>query len=560
MIAMQHDFLPKSNNVRPRTTSFFHRAVVVGVFAVAVVLPARSAPLQFASGKTDSLQATAQYFTALHAADSSTFAQEFENEFLLLLNEAETQLYAHLQTLAARKEFVVQYWKATNPNPFLPQNDWLLDFLRRRAHARKNFPAPAPPFVDDRGKYYLKYGKPLRRYEDFGSLEVLPNESWSYENVTRNFVVHFKREGRVYREVQNLVEILSGRKRFDPDTEAKVMIAVARQRTSVSPVFGRLFAKWLDLNAAQLHTGSFANSRMALTIDWQQPHPVLFAAAQHARAEVTHARNVVPPSAHDAITAVNAIKLQFELAQFRATNLETRIEVALLAPLKKNLLGEARDTLQLEHRARLSDATFNTVYEAMTESALAVHHDFPNAVAALTLTASPQEGDLSVQIKDKNDGRLGFLRQGLTLRDFTGTALMLSDVQLLLEITAEQKKLLPATLKQERLVAPYPFSAIRKTFPLLCYFEIYNLSAGSYELTYEVTAIKPRELEEQKAKPEKNAPTISVTTTRSANNKTAEELLALDLSQLKKGAYLLEVRVAQKSFTVAAQKRLLIEE
>lgn len=56
-------------------------AAVVCMLAVAVVHPARSAPLQFAPRPTDSLQASEQYFNALHAADSSTFAQEFENEF-----------------------------------------------------------------------------------------------------------------------------------------------------------------------------------------------------------------------------------------------------------------------------------------------------------------------------------------------------------------------------------------------------------------------------------------------------------------------------------------------
>lgn len=91
-----------------------------------------------------------------------------------------------------------------------------------------------------------------------------------------------------------------------------------------------------------------------------------------------------------------------------------------------------------------------------------MNHDFPNAVAALTLTASPQEGDPTLQIKNRNNGRLGFVRQGLTLRDFTGTVLMLSEVQLLLEITAEQKTLLPATIKQERLVAHILFRLFAK--------------------------------------------------------------------------------------------------
>ncbi len=513
----------------------------------------------------------AAYFTTLHAADSTTFQHEFEAELLLLWNEPDQQMYASLKTLAARKDFVAQYWKAANPNPLLPENDWLVDFLQRRAFARKKFPAPAPPFVDDRGKYYLKYGKALRRYEDFGSLEVLPNETWSYENVTRNFVVHFKREGKVYREAQNLVEILSGGKRYDPDTEAKVLIAVARQRASVSPVFGRVFAKWLDLNTAQLHAESFPTSRTALAIERQQPHAILYAAAQHAKAEVAHARRVAPITAHDAISAVNAIAFQEDLAQFRGPNRETRLEIAVRAPLKKNLAGRfsraAKDNLRLEYRARLSDATFNPVSEARAPVELAVSlaaaHDFPNAVGKLVLTAASQDGDLTLQVKDEREGRLGFVRKGLALRDFSGAALMLSDIQLLLEVTEEQKQILPATVKQERLVAPYPFDAVRKTLPVLCYFEIYNLHAASYELTYEVTAVEGRAHEEQQAKPEKDAPTISVTATRPAANEFAEELLALDLSQLKNGVYALEVRVTDtsaRSLTARTQKQLVIED
>ncbi|MEK7729039.1 MAG: GWxTD domain-containing protein [candidate division KSB1 bacterium] len=538
---------------------------------VAFNLACVCAPLLFLRDFPLQIETETAYFTALQAADSTTFQREFEAEFLLLLEESEAQMYASRNTLAARKEFVAHYWNAANPNPLLPENDWLSDFLKRRAHARKNFPDSNPPLVDDRGKYYLKYGKPLRRYEDFGSLEVLPNETWSYENVTRNFVVHFKREGKVYREAQNLVEILSGNKRHDPDTEAKVLIAVARQRASVSPVFGRVFSKWLDLNTAQLHAQSFPTSRTALAIEWQQPHAILYAAAQHAKAEVAHARSVAPLTAHDALNAVNAITLREDLAQFRAPHGATRVEIAVRAPLKKNLVEKfSRETeavLRLEYRARLSDGKFNALQEAQARTEFSVGeaaaHDFTNAVGKLVLTASPQECDLTLQVRDEREARLGFARKGLTLRDFSGAALMLSEVQLLLEINEEQRKILPTELKQERWVAPYPFDTIRKTLPVLCYFEIYNLHAASYQLTYEVTATKARVAEEQKAQPEKNAPTISVTMTRPAANEFTEELLALDLSQLQNGAYYLEVRVSDtnaRAITARAQKLLVIED
>lgn len=521
----------------------------------------------------DSIFTEQAYFTALNATDSTTFQREFEAEFLLLLHEPEKQMYLSLPSLPARKDFVVRYWQAANPNPFLPENDWLLDFLKRRVYARKNFPHPAPPFVDDRGKYYLKYGRPSRRYEDFGSFEVLPNETWSYQNVTRNLIVHFKREGKVYREIQNLVEILSGKKRFDPDTEAKVLIAMARQRAAVSPVFGRVFAKWLDLNTAQMDAQSFPASRMPLAIEWQQPHAILYAAAQHAKAEIAYAQRAAPPSAHDAVHAINELEFHDEHAQFRGLNGNTRVEISVRAPLKKNLTKsvspKAKEILALEYRGLLGNEEYRSVSEDRSRSklpvALAAAHAFTNAVGKLVLSAPSQRVDLTLQIKDEHEEKLGFARKELLLRDFTGSQLMLSDLLVLFEITnEEQKQILPTMLKQERVAAPYPFDKIRKALPVLCYFEIYNLHMNNYELTYQVTAAKSRvnkAEQEREFKPDLNATTISVTTMRPVTNDTVEELLALDMSRLKNGEYSLEVVVTDandRTICARAQKYIFI--
>ncbi|NUO81098.1 GWxTD domain-containing protein [candidate division KSB1 bacterium] len=532
--------------------------------------PARAC---IAVSTADSVLAEQAYFTALHAADDTTFQREFEREFLLLLAKPEAQMYTSLVTSAARKDFIAQYWKAANPNPLSRENDWLKDFLRRRAFARKNFPHPEPPFVDDRGKYYLKYGKPLRRYEDFGSLEVLANETWSYENVTRDFIVHFRREGKYFREVQNLIEILSGRRRFDPDTEAKVLIAMARQRASVSPVFGRVFAKWLDLNTAQRHEQSFPTSHLPLAIEWQQPHDILYAAAQLAKSEVAQAQRLAPPSAHDEIEALNRIALHEDYVQFRGPNGSTRVELAVLAPLKKNLTKkfsrESQEVLHLEYRALLNDASFKPLSEDSLHLELplgvAAAHEFPNAVGKLVLRATPQPGDITVQIRNANGNGLGFTRKELALREFTSAGLMLSDLQLLFEVVdEEEKQFLPTETKQERVVAPYPFDAIRKAWPVLCYFEIYNLHMTNYELTYQITAAQGCAGWAEPGpefKPDKNAAAISVTTVRPVTNKTQEELLALDLSQLKKGEYCLEITVADandRTVAVRAQKHIMI--
>jgi GWxTD domain-containing protein len=168
--------------------------------------------------RLDSLKAEKQYLAALRTADDTAFKNEFETEFLLLLDAQQTQAYDSLATLGGRKAYIENYWKASNPNPLLPENDWLVDFLKRRAYARENFPAPEPPYFDDRGKYYLKYGKPSFRYWESGSPDnFYPNESWSYENVARNFLVHFVKDGPAFRETDNILAFYQSGKFRNPE-------------------------------------------------------------------------------------------------------------------------------------------------------------------------------------------------------------------------------------------------------------------------------------------------------------------------------------------------------
>ncbi|MFQ5770596.1 MAG: GWxTD domain-containing protein, partial [bacterium] len=165
--------------------------------------------------QSDEINTADQYLTRLNESNNQTFQFEFEEEFLLLLDDEQKETYHRLIELQKRKAFIINYWKLNNPNPLLVQNDRLVDYLRRRAYARKNFPLDVPPYFDDRGKYYIKYGKPLFRYRDYGgqrSMESLvnipfkyysvkPNESWSYVNVAPNYVVHFMESDKGYKEI-----------------------------------------------------------------------------------------------------------------------------------------------------------------------------------------------------------------------------------------------------------------------------------------------------------------------------------------------------------------------
>jgi GWxTD domain-containing protein len=145
-----------------------------------------------------------QYFVTLAAADSLAFQREFENPFVLLLDAEQKEEYFKLHSPEKRKAFMRAYWKSHNPDPLLPENDWLLDFIRRCSYVTENFPSPQPPYFDDRGKYYLRYGKPWYRYQRHYQYNLLPNE---YEIAYRVMTVK-SRKGLV----KKLSQWLSGAK------------------------------------------------------------------------------------------------------------------------------------------------------------------------------------------------------------------------------------------------------------------------------------------------------------------------------------------------------------
>jgi hypothetical protein len=188
---------------------------------------------------------------------------------------------------------------------------------------------------------------------------------------------------------------------------------------------------------------------------------------------------------------------------------------------------------------------------------LAAAAKLPNAVGKLTVTAQSGESELTLQIKEVRQDKIGFTRQMLGIRDFRGDALMLSDIQFLMEVTnTNQRQILPVFTKLNTAVAPYSFEKIRKTIPLLCYFEIYNLKSsgitGNYEVVYKVIAEKNGD---------KNI-AVSVSYIRPVTDDTAPELIGIDLRQVPKGTHRLEIMVAainNRNLTASIEKEIQIE-
>lgn len=543
------------------------------------------------------------YLDRMYAASDSVFQTEFEAEFLLILSKKQKEEYLSLPTLLDKKDFIARYWRAYNPNPLLEQNDRLLDHIRRVAYARKNFPSYHPPYIDDRGKYYIKYGEPSVRYVDPGGIRrialfspglyeqieryytmgtaplqlysVPANETWGYENVSRNFVVHFVWKGQEFKEIKSLAEIIRSGKRSNIAWQWSDLL---KRRASVSPILGEAAAQVESFEVELLHMAfSGGDGFTGERVSTGTAHEKMINRLESSEEELLKFRQYVPPASYDPIRAVNRLKFTGTVTQFRGTDGKTRLKVHMLAPIHKNLLpaGDTRlDTLRLEFGAMLRDRLFSVLDSSLSWQRFPIYAakdlGLPFAVGQLVLEAPPQKTELTLHLRDYATGQLGFQKKIIRLRDFNSPFLEMSDIELYAPLPSEQvRDILPVVTINQIDLIPYPSESVSREVPLYCYFEIYNLQtsgiSGNYEIAYKISSERKSQTIFQKISrmfsTDKDV-SISLKHAQPIYQNMSQELIALDLSQLEPGNYTLEITVSDAGdpkISVSETREIVIE-
>jgi GWxTD domain-containing protein len=113
-----------------------------------------------------------------------------------IISEEELQAFKTLGTNAERAQFIEDFWGRRNPHPDSEANDFKEEYYRRIAYANEHYAAGVPGARTDRGRVYLKYGKPdsidahpaggayLRTAQEGGGQTITyPFEIWRYRNL-----------------------------------------------------------------------------------------------------------------------------------------------------------------------------------------------------------------------------------------------------------------------------------------------------------------------------------------------------------------------------------------
>src|SRR5215217_9688361 len=118
------------------------------------------------------------------------------NDVDLILTQSEREAWKKLGTDDEREKFIEAFWNSHDPDPDTEENEFKQEFFERIAYANEHFSSGKPGRLTDRGRIYIKFGKPDEveshpaggmyerpSYEGGGSTSTYPFEKWFYRHI-----------------------------------------------------------------------------------------------------------------------------------------------------------------------------------------------------------------------------------------------------------------------------------------------------------------------------------------------------------------------------------------
>jgi GWxTD domain-containing protein len=125
-----------------------------------------------------------------------TAYKDWIDDVEIILTQSERDSWKKLKTDEEREQFIKIVWDLRDPDPDTVENEYKDQFYERIAYANEHFSSGKPGRLTDRGRIYIKFGKPddveshpsggtyNRPYnEGGGSTSTYPFEKWFYRYI-----------------------------------------------------------------------------------------------------------------------------------------------------------------------------------------------------------------------------------------------------------------------------------------------------------------------------------------------------------------------------------------
>ena len=122
--------------------------------------------------------------------------KQWLQEVEVLIRPNELDAWNKLDNDEEREQFILEFWRLRDTDPDTEENEYREAYFERLAYVNEHFAAGIPGYKTDRGKIYLKWGKPdeieshpsggmytRASYEGGGSTSTYPFEKWWYRHL-----------------------------------------------------------------------------------------------------------------------------------------------------------------------------------------------------------------------------------------------------------------------------------------------------------------------------------------------------------------------------------------
>ena len=95
-----------------------------------------------------------------------------------IITEAERKAFEKLKSNEEREEFIKIFWGQRDPDPDTEENEYREQYYERIAYANEHFSSGKPGWMTDRGRIYIKFGRPdeIESHPAGGSYQRTPDE------------------------------------------------------------------------------------------------------------------------------------------------------------------------------------------------------------------------------------------------------------------------------------------------------------------------------------------------------------------------------------------------
>jgi GWxTD domain-containing protein len=121
------------------------------------------------------------------------YKEWLEKDVAYIITDEERKAFKKLATDEEREQFIESFWRRRDPDPDTEENEYRELYYERIAYANEHYSSGAPGWKTDRGRIYIKFGKPDEveshpngglyerpAYHGGGSTTTYPFEIWFY--------------------------------------------------------------------------------------------------------------------------------------------------------------------------------------------------------------------------------------------------------------------------------------------------------------------------------------------------------------------------------------------